>query len=63
MFISGICGQSSTGVQRIVGGKESIPGSRPWQAAMVRKDTGKVICGATIISEYHVVTAAHCAVL
>ena len=45
--------------QRIIGGTESIPNSRPWQAYIV-DGLGALICGGFLIDESHVVTAAHC---
>jgi len=47
---------------RIAGGAPSDYGKHPWQAS-IRIKTDKVdyhLCGATIISHYHVITAAHC---
>ena len=46
----------------ILGGTPSDYGKHPWQAS-IRIKTDKVdyhLCGATIISHYHVITAAHC---
>jgi len=48
---------------KIVGGETARPGEIPWQAAVVRKrgkDSGQVVCGAALISERIVLTAAHC---
>ena len=45
-----------------LGGTPSDYGKHPWQAS-IRIKTDKVdyhLCGATIISHYHVITAAHC---
>ena len=47
---------------RIVGGRPADPDEWPWLAALVHKDgrgSGQY-CGATLISDTHVVTAAHC---
>ncbi|KAF7660260.1 hypothetical protein LDENG_00285230 [Lucifuga dentata] len=44
---------------RIVNGEECPPGECPWQALLVNEnDIG--FCGGTILSEYIVLTAAHC---
>lgn len=47
---------------RIVGGRPADPDEWPWLAALVRKGgsgSGQY-CGATLISNTHVLTAAHC---
>ena len=44
---------------KIVGGEEARPGEVPWQAALVRKP-GRAVCGAVLVSERAVLTAAHC---
>ncbi|XP_068447476.1 coagulation factor IXa [Clinocottus analis] len=48
--------------KRIVGGEMSFPGEIPWQAALVQRHSSKIMCGASILSERWVVTAAHCLV-
>nr|QHB21599.1 venom S1 protease with CUB domain 8 [Platymeris rhadamanthus] len=45
---------------RIVNGKEAGKYEFPWMAA-IRRD-GAQFCGGAIITEYHVLTAAHCTV-
>ncbi|XP_064461066.1 chymotrypsinogen B-like [Ornithodoros turicata] len=42
---------------RILGGSEAIPGSWPWQAAV---HVFNHVCGGALISDQHVLTAAHC---
>ena len=44
---------------KIVGGEAAREGEIPWQAALV-KVPGQVVCGAAIISQRIVLTAAHC---
>ncbi|XP_029833859.2 chymotrypsin-like protease CTRL-1 [Ixodes scapularis] len=44
---------------RIIGGQEAVPGSWPWQAALHKPHKG-LSCGGALISERHVITAAHC---
>jgi secreted trypsin-like serine protease len=43
---------------RIVGGSTSFPGEWPWAVAVVRD--GVVICGGSLISKKHVLSAGHC---
>jgi len=46
---------------RIVGGNRTLLGEYPWQVALL--DKGIIsghICGGTLVSSLHVVTAAHC---
>ncbi|XP_053156542.1 granzyme A-like [Hemicordylus capensis] len=42
----------------IIGGKESVPHSRPFMAALVNRK--KLSCGGTLIKDNWVLTAAHC---
>ena len=45
---------------RIVGGSEAGPYSLPWQVALVQQGSSRPFCGGTLISNRHVLTAAHC---
>lgn len=51
----GIKGQS-----RIVGGQETGINEWPWQAGMRFMKTGDIFCGASLIDDRWLVTAAHC---
>nr|XP_039274225.1 uncharacterized protein LOC120348165 isoform X1 [Styela clava] len=47
----------------IIGGHNTIKGSHPWQVALFVEDSPGVyefVCGGSLISEYWVITAAHC---
>ena len=47
---------------RIRGGSDSFHGEHPWQASIRVRGRDKTYhwCGATIISHFHLITAAHC---
>ncbi|XP_036005533.1 suppressor of tumorigenicity 14 protein homolog isoform X2 [Fundulus heteroclitus] len=54
------CGKKKISLSnRIVGGKETDEGEFPWQVSLQFKGLGAV-CGASLISETWLVTAAHC---
>ncbi|XP_061196890.1 chymotrypsinogen A-like [Saccostrea echinata] len=55
----GICGVRPRGGYRIVGGREAIPHSWPWQVAILTK-WKEQYCGGTLIAPGWVLTAAHC---
>ncbi|XP_034037352.1 uncharacterized protein LOC117520127 [Thalassophryne amazonica] len=44
---------------RIVNGEECPPGECPWQALLLNEDH-RGFCGGTILTEYIILTAAHC---
>lgn len=68
-IISGVCGRRFVDAAahdprkpmkaRVVGGFEAVPGAFPWTAA-IRIKPQRHHCGATIISEFHLLSAAHC---
>lgn len=56
------CGQRMQNLAqaRIIGGSSAKHGSWPWQAQLLRKEDNAHVCGATLIDELHVLSAAHC---
>lgn len=52
------CGRQNRG--RIVGGKETVINQYPSMAGVVDADERRIFCGATIISNNHAISAAHC---
>ena len=65
-----VCGESSNAPRdpltgRIVGGRQAIPGSWPWQVLLginaPKYDIfGDAICGGSMLNEEWIMTAAHC---
>ncbi|XP_068117799.1 ovochymase-2-like isoform X2 [Hyperolius riggenbachi] len=45
-------------LSRIVGGAAAQKNEHPWMASL--KENGRHFCGACIVSERHIITAAHC---
>lgn len=58
------CGVNARRFQtKIVGGRNADPDEWPWLAALIRPGgSGASYCGAALISDRHVITAAHCLV-
>ena len=55
------CGRRLRYSSRISGGWNAYPGQFPWMARIeIRNHDNQFICGGTLISDRHVLTAAHC---
>lgn len=54
------CGLSTRQIGKITGGRRSEPGDWPWMVALVSNMANKAFCGGTLITDRHVLTAAHC---
>ena len=53
------CGLNIKHGTRIVGGRPADPQEWPWMAALLR-DGDDNYCGGTLITDKHILTAAHC---
>jgi len=56
------CGVKGNSHTRIVGGHEAEKHEYPWQVGLVWRNRRRPMCGGTLISSNHVLTAAHCTV-
>lgn len=59
-----LCGRPSVEPQleaedRIMGGQPAVPGSWPWHVALHKHPMGHS-CGGALITNQHIITAAHC---
>jgi len=53
------CGRRIEQSLRVLGGTDAVPGDFPW-IVQLRNDAGIPCCGAALVSDKHIVTAAHC---
>ena len=57
------CGRSHTSNRfaRIMGGQDAVPHSYPWMVSLAKRSLNNIhICGGTLITRRHVLSAAHC---
>nr|AQM58406.1 venom s1 protease 29 [Pristhesancus plagipennis] len=54
------CGWANKSPARIVGGKETLPNEYPFPVILKIKHDKLPLCGGSIISANHILTAAHC---
>ncbi|XP_045613320.1 uncharacterized protein [Procambarus clarkii] len=54
------CGHSNSPRHKIVGGEETYEHHYPWMVSVQLSKTKKHFCGASIISDSFILTAAHC---
>lgn len=55
------CGVATKQFPKIAGGRPADPGEYPWMAALItRRDTTGAFCGGVLITDRHVLSAAHC---
>ncbi|CAL7938335.1 unnamed protein product [Xylocopa violacea] len=53
------CGTTSKNRNRLVGGRPTSPTEWPWMVALLRRNQTQY-CGGVLITDRHVLTAAHC---
>jgi len=56
------CGKKNLDIlsSRIIGGQEVRENEFPWMAGIISVSKSRLICGASIINDHYVITAAHC---
>lgn len=54
------CGLATKQFPKITGGRPADPGQWPWMAALLRRGPPTAYCGGVLITDRHVLTAAHC---
>jgi len=54
------CGMKNVQTSKIVGGQPANKHEYPWMVALVARGRNEPFCGGSLITERHVLTAAHC---
>uniref|UniRef100_A0AB38ZEP6 Venom S1 protease 33 n=1 Tax=Oncocephalus sp. TaxID=2944721 RepID=A0AB38ZEP6_9HEMI len=54
------CGWSNKEIRRILFGKDTGKHEFPWSVSLQRKSSNSHFCGGSIITPYHIISAAHC---
>lgn len=55
------CGTATKQFPKIAGGRPADPGEYPWMAALITKNAiNGAFCGGVLITDRHVLSAAHC---
>ncbi|KAL9903608.1 venom protease [Glossina fuscipes] len=54
------CGIATRQFPRVTGGRPAEPDEWPWMAAILRPGLSYVWCGGVLVTDRHVLTAAHC---
>lgn len=57
---SNSCGLADRATGLVIGGTESTRGQWPWLVALFQAASNKYFCGSTLLSNRHLLTAAHC---
>lgn len=61
--VNDICQCGSTSLQKVIGGVDATPNEFPWMVFLkIEGIMGKFACGGSLLTDRHILTAAHCAV-
>jgi secreted trypsin-like serine protease len=56
------CSPKSVLISKIVGGESAASETWNWAVSLRRSSTGSHFCGGSVISPWHILTAAHCTI-
>lgn len=54
------CGLSTRSYSKITGGRPADPSEWPWMVALIRRGYPHIFCGGVLVTDRHILTAAHC---